>query len=56
METEDTFFKKIIGKGGHANYVQRFSADAGPGAGRNRTMGFRLKSNAEPDAMHSREC
>ena len=48
MDRQDNFFKKIIGTNGHKNYVERcLKHNAG-------TIGFRLASEAEPDAMHSR--
>jgi len=57
MEKEDAFFRKVIGEGGHKNYVERFgSYDAAKGVREvnPKTMGFRLASANEPDAMHSR--
>jgi len=57
MEKEDGFFHKVVGEGGHKNYVERFgSYDAKTGARKvnPKTMGFRLAAANEPDAMHSR--
>lgn len=57
MEREDAFFHKVVGEGGHKNYVERFgSYDAKKGVREvnPKTMGFRLASAQEPDAMHSR--
>ena len=57
MDRDDAFFRKVIGVGGHKNYVERFgSYDEKTGARKvnPKTMGFRLASEDEPDAMHSR--
>ena len=57
MEKEDEFFTRVVGEGGHKNYVERFgSYDEAIGARQVNpgTMGFRLASAYEPDAMHSR--
>ncbi len=48
MDSKDTFFKKVIGTNGHKNYVERFMTH------NTGTIGFRLASANEPDAMHSR--
>ena len=57
MDRQDAFFRKVVGEGGHKNYVERFgSYDEKTGARKvnPKTMGFRLASEEEPDAMHSR--
>ena len=57
MEKDDAFFRKVIGEGGHKNYVERFGSydpKAGVREVNPRTIGFRLSSAYEPDAMHSR--
>ena len=57
MAKEDQFFSRVIGEGGHKNYVERFgSYDESIGAREvnPKTIGFRLASAFEPDAMHSR--
>ena len=48
MDKEHQFFKMVVCSGGHTNYVERH------GAHNSRTIGFRLSSAHEPDAMHSR--
>lgn len=48
MKPEDQFHRKLIGTGGHAAFINRFS-------GYNpSTLGFRLTAAAEPDSMHAR--
>ncbi len=57
MEKEDAFFRRVVGEGGHKNYVERFGSideKKGVRAVNAKTMGFRLASAWEPDAMHSR--
>ena len=57
MDGADKFFRKVIGENGHKNYVERFGSyddAAGVREVNKRTMGFRLSSAFEPDAMHSR--
>ena len=48
MKPEDSFYRKLIGTGGHANYLNRFEG-LNPSV-----LGFRLTSDAEPDGMHTR--
>ena len=48
MKPEDTFCRKLVGTGGHANYITRFE-------GHNpKVLGFRLTSAKEPDSMKTR--
>ena len=57
MEKEDHFFTRVIGEGGHKNYVERFGSYDKKTEVKEinqKTMGFRLASAYEPDAMHSR--
>jgi len=57
MEKDDAFFRKVIGDGGHKNYVERFGAmdkKKGVREVNPKTIGFRLVAAYEPDGMHSR--
>ena len=57
MDKDDAFFRKVVGEGGHKNYVERFGTyDAAKGVRKinPHVMGFRLASSWEPDAFHSR--
>ena len=57
MEKDDNFFRRIVGEGGHKNYVERFGSydeETGARAVNSKTIGFRLASVDEPDALHER--
>jgi hypothetical protein len=48
MKPEDSFYRRLIGSGGHGNYLKRFTG-FNPSV-----LGFRLNAASQPDAMQAR--